>query len=45
MAMVCDWFGLKTTQTVFAGLASELVATISGGLASKPIVTVFSGLA
>jgi hypothetical protein len=45
MATVCKWFGLKTTQTVFVGLASKPVATVSGGLASKPAVTVFSNLA
>jgi hypothetical protein len=45
MAMVCEWVGLKTTQTVFAGLAPKSVATISGGLASKPAATVSSGLA
>jgi hypothetical protein len=36
--MVCEWFGLKTTQTVFASLASKLVATVFPGLASKPMV-------
>jgi hypothetical protein len=57
MATVCEWFGLKTTRTVFAGLASKpmvtvsaglaskLAATVSGGLASKPAATVFFGLA
>jgi hypothetical protein len=44
MAMVCEWFGLKTTRTVFAGLASKPVATVSSGLASKPATTVFSSL-
>jgi hypothetical protein len=55
--MVCEWFGLKTTQTVFVSLASKPVAmvsislaskhvaTVSDGLASKPIATVLSGLA
>jgi hypothetical protein len=43
MAMVCEWFGLKTTWTVFTGLASKPVVTVSGGLASKPAATVFSG--
>jgi hypothetical protein len=54
--MVCEWFGLKTTQTVFTGLtsksvvtvfaslASKLVATVSSDLASKPVATVFAGL-
>jgi hypothetical protein len=36
--MVYEWFGLKTTRTVFAGLASKLVATVSSGLTSKPVV-------
>jgi hypothetical protein len=45
MATVCEWFGLKTTHTVFAGLASKSVVTVSGGLASKPTATVSSGLA
>jgi hypothetical protein len=39
MATVCEWFGLKTTRTVFSCLASKLVATISSGLASKPVVS------
>jgi hypothetical protein len=43
--MVCEWFGLKTTQTVFAGLASKPVATVSCGLASKPAATIFFSLA
>jgi hypothetical protein len=45
MATVCEWFGLKTTQTVFAGLASKPVVTVSTGLASKPATMVSSGLA
>jgi hypothetical protein len=57
MVTICEWFGLKTTRTVFAGLvskpvvtvstglASKTAATISNGLASKPAVTVFGGLA
>jgi hypothetical protein len=45
MVTVCEWFGLKTTRTVFAGLASKPVATVSSGLASKPTTTVFSSLA
>jgi hypothetical protein len=43
--MVCEWFDLKTTRTVFAGLASKPVATVSSDLASKPATTVFSSLA
>jgi hypothetical protein len=42
---VCEWFGLKTTRTVFVGLASKPAATVSSGLASKPVATVFAGLA
>jgi hypothetical protein len=45
MATLCEWFDLKTTQTIFTGLASKLVATVSGGLSSKPAVTVFPSLA
>ncbi len=37
---VCQWFGLKTTGTVFSSLASKSVKTISPGLASKPIAWV-----
>jgi hypothetical protein len=45
MATVCEWFGLKTTWTVFAGLASKPVVTVSDGLTSKPAVAVSGGLA
>jgi hypothetical protein len=45
MATVCEWFGLKTTRTVFTGLASKPVMIVSSGLALIPAVTVFSGLA
>jgi hypothetical protein len=45
IAAVCEWFSLKTAQTIFAGLASKPVVTVSGGLASKPTATVSSGLA
>jgi hypothetical protein len=44
MVTVCEWFGLKTTRMVFAGLASKLVVTVSSGLASKPATIVSSGL-
>jgi hypothetical protein len=43
--MVCEWFGLKITRTIFAGLASKLTATVSSGLASKYVATVFPSLA
>jgi hypothetical protein len=39
------WLSLKTTQAVFADLASKPVATVFTGLASKPLATVFAGLA
>jgi hypothetical protein len=42
--MVCQWFGLKTTGTVFSDLVSKPVVTVFSGLASKPVVTVSSGL-
>jgi hypothetical protein len=42
---ICEWFGLKTTWTVFAGLASKLVVTVSSGLASKSAAMVFCSLA
>jgi hypothetical protein len=41
---VCEWFGLKTTRTVFASLASKPVAMVSNGLVSKPAAAVFSSL-
>jgi hypothetical protein len=43
--MVCEWFGLKTTRTVFVGLASKPVVMVSSGLASKLAAMVFAGLA
>jgi hypothetical protein len=42
---VCQWVDLKTTRTVFCGLASKPVATVFSGLASKPVATISSGLA
>jgi hypothetical protein len=41
---VCQWFSIKTTRTVFSGLASKLVATVFSGLASKPVATVSPNL-
>jgi hypothetical protein len=41
----CQWFGLKTTETIFSGLALKPVVTVFSGLASKLVATVFSGLA
>jgi hypothetical protein len=40
----CQWFGLKTTWTIFFSLASKPVATVFSGLASKLVVTVSPGL-
>jgi hypothetical protein len=37
---ICEWFGLKTTRTVFSDLASKPVATVVSGLATKPVATV-----
>jgi hypothetical protein len=45
MTMVCEWFGLKTTRTVFAGLASKPAVTIFASLTSKLVSMVFSSLA
>jgi hypothetical protein len=45
MTTVCEWFDIKTTQTVFTGLASKPMAMVSGGLASKTAATVSPGLA
>jgi hypothetical protein len=45
MATVCEWFGLKTIRTVFAGLASKPMVTVSSDLALKPVAMVFAGLA
>jgi hypothetical protein len=45
MATVSEWFGRKTTRTVFTGLASKSVATVSDGLTSKPAATGFSSFA
>jgi hypothetical protein len=35
---VYQWFGLKTTRTVFSGLASKPVAKVFSSLYSKPLV-------
>jgi hypothetical protein len=43
--MISQWFGLKTTGTVFSSLTSKPVVTVFSGLASKPMATVFSSLA
>jgi hypothetical protein len=44
MTTVYEWFDLKTTRMVFAGLTSKPVVTVSSGLASKSAATVFSSL-
>jgi hypothetical protein len=43
--MVCQWFGLKTIETIFSDLTSKLVAVVFFCLASKSVATVFSDLA
>jgi hypothetical protein len=45
MSIVCEWFSLKTTRTVFAGLASKPVMTVFSSLTSKLMATVSPGLA
>jgi hypothetical protein len=45
MVTVCEWFGLKTTWTIFLGLTSKPVATVFSNLASKLVATVSLGLA
>jgi hypothetical protein len=42
---ICEWFGIKTTRTVFAGLASKPVVTVFSSFASKLVATVSPGLA
>jgi hypothetical protein len=43
--MVCEWFGLKTTQTVSSGLTSKPAAIVFSSLGSKLVATVSPGLA
>jgi hypothetical protein len=42
--MVCEWFGLKITQTVSSGLASKTTTTVFSNLASKLVATVCPSL-
>jgi hypothetical protein len=42
--MVCQWFGLKTTGTIFSDFASKPVVTVFTGLASKSVVMVSPSL-
>jgi hypothetical protein len=44
-SMVCRWFGIKITGTIFSNLASKSMVTVFSGLASKPMVTVSPSLA
>jgi hypothetical protein len=44
VSTVCEWFGLKTIRTIFAGLTSKPMATVFAGLSSKLVATVFAGL-
>jgi hypothetical protein len=43
-SMICEWFDLKTTRTVFTSLVSKPVATVSTSLAPKLVAAVFSSL-
>jgi hypothetical protein len=43
--MVYEWFDLKTTRTIFTGLASKPVVMVSNSLSSKPAATIFGSLA
>jgi hypothetical protein len=43
--MVCWWFGLKTTGTVYDWFGLKTSGTVFSGLASKPVAMVFFGLA
>jgi hypothetical protein len=43
--MVCEWFDLKTTRTVFACFGSKPVVTVFSSLASKLVAMISSGLA
>jgi hypothetical protein len=43
--MVCQWFGHKTTKTVFSGLATKPVAIVFSGLALNPVAMVSPDLA
>jgi hypothetical protein len=38
MSMVFQWFGIKSTRTVFSSLTSKSVAMVSSGLPSKLVV-------
>jgi hypothetical protein len=38
--MVCLWFGLQTTRTIFSGMASKPMVMVFSGLASKPMAVV-----
>jgi hypothetical protein len=37
----CQWFGIKTIETISLGLASKSVTTISPGFTSKSVVISF----
>jgi hypothetical protein len=45
MVTVSEWFGLKTTRTVFVDFASKPVVTVFSSLASKLVSMIFSSLA
>jgi hypothetical protein len=41
---ICQWFAIKTIETVFSGLTLKSVATVLSALASKLVVMVSPGL-
>jgi hypothetical protein len=43
--MICQWFSLKTTGTIFFILASKSMATVFSGLTSKSVTIVSPNLA
>jgi hypothetical protein len=45
MSTVYEWFGMKTTQMIFAGLTSKPVATVFASLPSKLVAIVSPDLA
>jgi hypothetical protein len=45
MSTVYEWFGMKTTRMIFAGLTSKPVATVFASLPSKLVAIVSPDLA
>jgi hypothetical protein len=42
--VVCQWFGIKTTRTVFSGLSLKPVATVFFGSTLKSVAAISAGL-